>query len=82
MRATIDSMNLRISSALKLRPCRHALVEAIHQPFLGCGIGRVALDDIEHRCSIAQPVMNAANDKSLQTSGRDTLARVLNRPGE
>ena len=38
----------------EFRPSLHALIEANHQPFLGCSIGRVALDDIEHRRSVAQ----------------------------
>ena len=82
MRATIDSMNLRMSSALSSDHAATHCSRPVDQAFLGRGIGRVILDNIEHCCSITQPVMNAANDKSLQTSGRGTLARVLNCPGE
>jgi hypothetical protein len=64
----------------EFRPCRHALIDASHQPFLGCGIGRVALDDIEHRCSIAQPVIDAARD--LANCGMQLMARGMARGGD
>ena len=58
----------------EFRPCRHALLETNHQPFLGCSVGRVALEDIEHRRSITEPAMNAVRDKKArqQSWGRRT----------